>query len=92
MGTPAHSLISFALWLLLYASFTLFTPPLLDDADSVHAGSSSATTGSPSTSTASATSSKPLLYWSIAASFELFGVRTFAAPHPLALTGPRPLT
>ena len=25
------------LWLLLYASFTLFRPPLLDDADSVHA-------------------------------------------------------
>src|SRR3984957_9893378 len=25
------------LWLLLYASFTLFSPPLLDDADSVHA-------------------------------------------------------
>jgi 4-amino-4-deoxy-L-arabinose transferase-like glycosyltransferase len=26
-----------ALWLLFYASFTLFSPPLLDDADSVHA-------------------------------------------------------
>ena len=25
------------LWLLLYASFALFSPPLLDDADSVHA-------------------------------------------------------
>src|SRR5579859_498155 len=31
-----NRLIIFALWLLLYASFTLFTPPLLDDADSVH--------------------------------------------------------
>ena len=26
-----------SLWLLLYGSFTLFRPPLLDDADSVHA-------------------------------------------------------
>ena len=31
------TLIVLALWLLFYASFALFTPALLDDADSVHA-------------------------------------------------------
>ncbi len=32
-----NRLVLLALWLLFYCSFTLFTPPLLDDADSVHA-------------------------------------------------------
>ncbi len=33
----AHTLALLALWLVFYASFTLFMPALLDDADSVHA-------------------------------------------------------
>jgi 4-amino-4-deoxy-L-arabinose transferase-like glycosyltransferase len=35
---PRSTLASILLlWLAFYASFTLFVPPLLDDADSVHA-------------------------------------------------------
>jgi 4-amino-4-deoxy-L-arabinose transferase-like glycosyltransferase len=33
----ANTLALFAVWLVFYGSFTLFTPALLDDADSVHA-------------------------------------------------------
>src|SRR5579883_3446741 len=33
----AHTLMLIALWIVFYASFTLFRPALLDDADSVHA-------------------------------------------------------
>ena len=33
----AHTLLLFAVWIVFYASFTLFQPALLDDADSVHA-------------------------------------------------------
>jgi 4-amino-4-deoxy-L-arabinose transferase-like glycosyltransferase len=33
----AHTLVILALWLVFYGSFTLITPALLDDADSVHA-------------------------------------------------------
>jgi 4-amino-4-deoxy-L-arabinose transferase-like glycosyltransferase len=35
--TPATTVIMLALWVAFYASFTLFHPALLDDADSVHA-------------------------------------------------------
>ncbi|MGD0649406.1 MAG: phospholipid carrier-dependent glycosyltransferase, partial [Acidobacteriaceae bacterium] len=35
---PRSTLLTILLlWIAFYASFTLFTPPLLDDADSVHA-------------------------------------------------------
>ena len=35
--TRRNRLLLLALWLVFYCSFTLFSPPLLDDADSVHA-------------------------------------------------------
>ena len=92
---PAQSnrnrLILFALWLLFYASFTLITPPLLDDADSVHAEVSREMLLRHDWVTLYANGIRylekaPLLYWSMAASFKLFGVGTAPARLPLALT------
>src|ERR1700730_5232720 len=79
------------LWLLLYASFTLFSPPLLDDADSVHSEVAREMLVRHDWVTLYANGIRylekaPLLYWSIAASFKLFGVYTAAARLPLALT------
>jgi 4-amino-4-deoxy-L-arabinose transferase-like glycosyltransferase len=80
----------FAIWLLLYGSFTLFTPPLLDDADSVHAevAREMLLRHDPVTLYANGIrylEKAPLLYWSMAASFRIFGVSTAAARIPLAL-------
>ncbi len=77
-------------WLLLYGSFTLFTPPLLDDADSVHAevAREMLLRRDPVTLYANGIrylEKAPLLYWSMAASFRLLGVCTAAARLPLAL-------
>ncbi len=89
--TRRNRLILFALWLALYASFTLLTPPLLDDADSVHAEVSREMLLRHDWVTLYANGIRylekaPLLYWSMAASFRLFGVRTVTARLPLALT------
>jgi 4-amino-4-deoxy-L-arabinose transferase-like glycosyltransferase len=80
-----------ALWVIFYASFTLFTPPLLDDADSVHAEVAREMLLRHDYVTLYANGIRylekaPLLYWSMAASFRLFGVSTAAARVPLALT------
>jgi 4-amino-4-deoxy-L-arabinose transferase-like glycosyltransferase len=79
-----------ALWLLFYASFTLFTPPLLDDADSVHAEVAREMLLRHDWVTLYANGIRylekaPLLYWSMAASFHLFGANATAARLPLAL-------
>jgi len=89
---PRSTLLSIlALWVIFYASFTLFTPPLLDDADSVHAEVAREMPLRHDYVTLYANGIRylekaPLLYWSMAASFRLFGVSTAAARVPLALT------
>jgi 4-amino-4-deoxy-L-arabinose transferase-like glycosyltransferase len=89
---PRSTLLSIlVLWAIFYASFTLFTPPLLDDADSVHAEVAREMLLRHDYVTLYANGIRylekaPLLYWSIAASFKLFGVSTAAARIPLALT------
>lgn len=80
-----------ALWVLLYASFTLMTPPLLDDADSVHAEVAREMILRNDWITLYANGIRylekaPLLYWSMAASFKVFGANAGAARVPLALT------
>ncbi len=80
-----------ALWLLLYASFALFTPPLLDDADSVHAEAAREMLTRHDWVTLHANGIRylekaPVLYWSMAASFHLFGPSDWAARLPLALS------
>ena len=78
------------LWLFLYASFALLSPPLLDDADSVHAevAREMIVRGDPVTLYANGIrylEKAPLLYWSMAASMRAFGVGTTAARLPLAI-------
>jgi 4-amino-4-deoxy-L-arabinose transferase-like glycosyltransferase len=78
------------IWLLLYGSFTLINPPLLDDADSVHAEAARemVARGDPVTLYANGIrylEKAPLLYWSMAASFRAFGAHTWSARLPLAI-------
>ena len=89
--TRRNRFILLALWFLFYGSLTLITPPLLDDADSVHAEVSREILLRQDWVTLYANGVRylekaPLLYWSMAASFKLFGVRTAAARLPLAFT------
>ena len=90
-GAPRNRFIIITLWFLFYASFTLLTPPLLDDADSVHAEVSREMLLRHDWVTLYANGIRylekaPLLYWSMAASFKLFGPHTPAARLPLSLT------
>ncbi len=93
--TPKRSatgtLLLLAAWAVFYGSFTLFTPALLDDADSVHAEVAREMLLRHDWVTLYANGIRylekaPLLYWSMAASFKLFGVSAAAARLPLALT------
>jgi 4-amino-4-deoxy-L-arabinose transferase-like glycosyltransferase len=86
-----NRLTLFILWLLFYATLTLFVPPLLDDADSVHAEVAREMLQRNDWVTLYANGIRylekaPILYWSMALSFKLFGVNTAAARLPIALT------
>src|ERR1700722_6808321 len=91
-SAPARNrLILVALWFFFYATFTLLTPPLLDDADSVHAEVAREMLLRHDWVTLYANGIRylekaPLLYWSMAASFKLLGVHTATARFPLAFT------
>ena len=90
-GARRNRLVTLALWLLFYATFTLASPPLLDDADSVHAEVAREILLRHDWVTLYANGIRylekaPLLYWSMALSFKAFGVSTPAARLPLALT------
>jgi 4-amino-4-deoxy-L-arabinose transferase-like glycosyltransferase len=89
--TRRNRLILIALWFLFYSSLALITPPLLDDADSVHAEVAREMLLRHDWVTLYANGIRylekaPLLYWSIAASFKLFGIHTATARLPLAFT------
>ena len=90
-STSRRSLLAiFATWLLLYGSFTLLTPPLMDDADSVHAEVAREMVQRHDWVTLYANGIRylekaPVLYWSMAASFKLFGPQDWVARLPLAL-------
>jgi 4-amino-4-deoxy-L-arabinose transferase-like glycosyltransferase len=86
----SRKIVLLGLWLLLYASFTLFRPPLLDDADSVHAEVAREMVARHDWITLYANGIRylekaPLMYWSMAASFTIFGPRDWAARLPLAI-------
>jgi 4-amino-4-deoxy-L-arabinose transferase-like glycosyltransferase len=77
------------LWLVLYLP-GLWSPPLLDDADSVHAEAAREMMLRHDWSTLYVDGLRylekaPLLYWAMAASYKLFGARDWAARLPLAL-------
>ncbi len=78
------------LWVLLYASFSLVKPPLLDGTDSIQAEAAQemAVHGdwiTPHVDGVRYLTVSPLLTWSTAASFKLFGVADWSARLPLAL-------
>jgi len=78
------------LWVLLYASFSLVKPPLLDGADGLTAeiaremliGNHWIT---PYANGLPWAQHPPLLYWTVACSFGLFGISDWAARLPVAL-------
>jgi 4-amino-4-deoxy-L-arabinose transferase-like glycosyltransferase len=77
------------LWFLLYASFSLLKPPLLDGTDSVQAEAARemATAGdwiTPHLDGVRYFAVSPLLTWITAASFKIFGVTDWAARLPQA--------
>src|ERR1700750_1052505 len=83
------------LWLGFYASFTLFTPPLLDDADSVHAEVAREILLRHDYVTLYANGIRylekaPLLYWSMAASMRAAQLLGHTSPRTLAATARRP--
>lgn len=78
------------LWVLLYASFSLLKPPLLDGADSVQAEAARemAANGhwlTPHVNGLISLSVSPLLTWVTALSFKLFGVADWTARLPFAI-------
>jgi 4-amino-4-deoxy-L-arabinose transferase-like glycosyltransferase len=91
-GAPRRStalVILGGLWLLLFFA-SLFTPPLLDDADATHASAARymALTGDLVTLHVDGIrylEKAPLPYWLVALSFRIFGFNTFAAHLPQAI-------
>src|SRR6266496_55895 len=81
-----HVFLVVAIWLVLYVP-GLFTPPLLDDADSVHAEAAREMVLRHDWTTLYINGFRylekaPLMYWSMAASFKIFGVSDAAARLP----------
>jgi 4-amino-4-deoxy-L-arabinose transferase-like glycosyltransferase len=82
-------LLLLALWLVFYSSFTLLSPPLLDDADSVHAEVAREMLVRHDFVTLYANGIRylekaPLYYWSMAACMRVLGPTALASRLPLA--------
>jgi len=85
-----HVLVLLALWAAIYVPGMLH-PALLDDADSTHAEAAREMVLRHDWVTMYMNGIRylekaPLLYWGVAASFEMFGVKDWAARLPLALS------
>ncbi len=85
-----NRLVLLLCWAIFYCTFTLFTPALLDDADSVHAEVAREMLVRHDWVTLYANGIRylekaPLYYWSMAASYKLFGISAAASRVPLAL-------
>jgi len=91
-ATPRRStalLILTGLWLIIFFS-SLFSPPLLDDADATHANAARHMALSDDFVTLKVDGVRylekaPLPYWLVALSFRIFGFNTFAAHLPQAI-------
>src|SRR5665213_3173408 len=94
---PRSTLLTILLlWTVFYASFTLFTPPLLDDADSVHAEVAREMLLRHDYITLYANGIRylekaPLLYWSMAACMKLSQSLGATSPDALAVAARLPL-
>jgi 4-amino-4-deoxy-L-arabinose transferase-like glycosyltransferase len=92
----SHTLVLLALWIAFYASFTLFRPALLDDADSVHAEVAREMLLRHDWVTLYANGIRylekaPLLYWSMAACMAVARMLGHAPPRCLAVAARIPL-
>ncbi len=88
-GTVLSVAVIVLLWFTLYVP-GIWSPPLLDDADSVHAEAAREMMLRHDWSTLYVNGLRylekaPLMYWAMAASYELFGVHDWSARLPLAL-------
>jgi 4-amino-4-deoxy-L-arabinose transferase-like glycosyltransferase len=87
--TPASLLILTALWLAIYAA-GMFAPPLLDDVDTIHAEAAREMLLRHDWVTMYSNGLRylekaPLMYWALAASYELFGISDWSTRLPLML-------
>jgi 4-amino-4-deoxy-L-arabinose transferase-like glycosyltransferase len=88
-ATPASLIILTALWLVIYAA-GMFTPPLLDDVDTIHAEAAREMLLRHDRVTLYTNGLRylekaPLMYWSLAASYEVFGISDWSTRLPLML-------
>jgi 4-amino-4-deoxy-L-arabinose transferase-like glycosyltransferase len=88
-ANPASLLILISLWLAIYAA-GMFTPPLLDDVDTIHAEAAREMLlrhdwVTMYTNGLRYMEKAPLMYWSVAASYELFGISDWSSRLPLML-------
>jgi len=79
-----------ALWGFIYLAGCGYPPPLLDDADTVHAEAAREIVETGDWVTLHANKIRylekaPLMYWSVALSYKLFGVSEFSSRLPIAL-------
>jgi 4-amino-4-deoxy-L-arabinose transferase-like glycosyltransferase len=84
-----HFAILFCLWAVIYVS-GIFTPALLDDADTVHADAAREMLVRHDWVTLYANGIRylekaPLMYWGVASSFRIFGIHEWSARLPLIL-------
>ncbi|MGA8940260.1 MAG: phospholipid carrier-dependent glycosyltransferase, partial [Acidobacteriaceae bacterium] len=95
---PRSTLLTILLlWIAFYASFTLFTPQLLDDADSVHAEVAREMLLRHDYVTLYANGIRylekaPILYWSMAASMRTFQLCGATSPRALTVAARIPLS
>jgi 4-amino-4-deoxy-L-arabinose transferase-like glycosyltransferase len=90
MRTRNQVLVLFVLWGAIYLANCGHPPALLDDADTVHAEAAREMAASGDWITLHANGIRylekaPLMYWSIALSYKLFGVSEFPSRLPIAL-------
>lgn len=87
--SAASLLVLIFLWLAIYAA-GMFTPPLLDDVDTIHAEAAREMLlrhdwVTMYTNGLRYLEKAPLMYWSLAASYELFGISDWSTRLPLML-------
>jgi len=85
-----YVLILVTFWAIVYVAACRYPPPLLDDADSVHAEAAREIVETGDWITLHANKIRylekaPLMYWSVALSYEIFGVSEFSSRLPIAL-------
>ncbi len=89
--TRTHLLLLLVLWLCTYG-YSIFQPPLMDDADTIHAEAAREMVLRGDWVTLYADGIRylekaPLMYWMTAASYTVFGVHDWSTRLPMALSG-----